>query len=65
MCSKEEYMPVCGSDDITYQSPCFAGCDVTFLGKNKVSAKFNKKEYYFFIANIISNSKLIKQDKVN
>ena len=27
-CSQEQYAPVCGSDDVTYYSYCFAGCSV-------------------------------------
>ena len=35
-CSKNAYIPVCGSDGITYHSLCFAGCGVSYIKKTKV-----------------------------
>ncbi|XP_070533204.1 solute carrier organic anion transporter family member 5A1-like isoform X1 [Ptychodera flava] len=33
-CSDTEYDPVCGSDGLTYYSPCFAGCTEAITTKN-------------------------------
>ncbi|XP_070534597.1 solute carrier organic anion transporter family member 2A1-like [Ptychodera flava] len=33
-CSVTEYDPVCGSDGLTYYSPCFAGCTEAITTKN-------------------------------
>ena len=28
-CNPQEYFPVCGTNDVTYFSPCYAGCSDT------------------------------------
>jgi len=33
-CSQEQYAPVCGSDDVTYYSYCFAGCQPDEMNSN-------------------------------
>ncbi|XP_047128024.1 solute carrier organic anion transporter family member 4C1 isoform X1 [Hydra vulgaris] len=54
-CSEKNYLPVCGSDGITYSSPCYAGCQTLQKEKGKVAyfrncscvANSNKKSFNF------------------
>ncbi|NWR45989.1 SO4C1 protein, partial [Regulus satrapa] len=40
MCSRSMYYPVCGSDEIQYFSPCFAGC-ASYLYDNMIKTYHN------------------------
>lgn len=42
-CSPRQYDPVCGTDNVVYYSPCFAGCRSTYqLDSTKVSLTFRQ-----------------------
>ena len=47
-CTSKLFEPVCGADDLTYFSPCRAGCMKT-LGSDGVSCAYTPINFYYVI----------------
>ena len=39
-CSERNYFPVCGSNGVTYSSPCYAGCKTSEKEGEKVKSQW-------------------------